>query len=181
MVSLFTKFSRFFARFRRKDDGSATIEFVLVFPAFMVLFLSAFEAGLLMTRNVMLERGLDMAVRTVRLGTASPVNNDQMKRMICTGAGIIPDCLQQLRVEMRRVDLRAWTDIPVRANCQDRNDPAKPLATFVTGGANDVMVVRACALFDPFFPGTGLGFQLPRESGGAYALVSTSAFVMEPL
>jgi len=34
-----------FARFRRGQDGNATIEFVFLFPAFIFLFLTGFEAG----------------------------------------------------------------------------------------------------------------------------------------
>lgn len=167
-------------RFRRKEDGSASVEFVVVFPAFMILFVSAFESGLLMTRHVMLERGLDMAVRAVRIGTIDPVTHDQIKTMICNGAGVIPDCMNQVKVEMRPIDPRAWSNIPLEADCIDRDEANNPTRNFANGGENQLMVVRACALFDPIFPTTGLGAQLPRKSGGAYALVSSSAFVMEP-
>ena len=92
--------------FRRSEEGSATVEFVLVFPMFMVLFTSAFEAGLMMTRHVMLERGLDMAVREVRLNTGAAPSPDQFKEMICEGAGIIPDCMNNLKLEMRPIDPR---------------------------------------------------------------------------
>jgi glycosyltransferase involved in cell wall biosynthesis len=33
---------------------------------------------------------------------------------------------------------------------------------------------------DPIFPMTGLGFHLPKDNTGAYALVSATAFVNEP-
>ena len=42
------------------------------------------------------------------------------------------------------------------------------------------MLLRACSLFDPYFPTSGLGARLPRESGNAYALVSSTTFVIEP-
>jgi hypothetical protein len=44
-----------------------------------------------------------------------------------------------------------------------------------------MMLIRACTVFDPIFPGTGIGQQLPRDaSGEGYLIVSRSAFVNEP-
>ena len=178
MIRLIRKSLR---RFRRREDGTASIEFVLVFPAFMILFLSAFEAGIMMTRHVMLERGVDMAVRRIRLETATAFTPLQVKTMICNAAGIIPDCLANTKLEMTRIDPRSWTDVPRVADCIDVADPFAPDRSFQNGVPNQMMVIRACSLFRPMFPGTGLGFQLPRKSGDFYALVSSSAFVMEPI
>ncbi|MFV2034455.1 MAG: TadE/TadG family type IV pilus assembly protein, partial [Halocynthiibacter sp.] len=44
--------AKFLRRFRRGEKGNVTIEFVIIFPVFMIIFLSAFEAGVLMTRWV---------------------------------------------------------------------------------------------------------------------------------
>jgi hypothetical protein len=43
-----------------------------------------------------------------------------------------------------------------------------------------MMILRACHLFDPYFPTFGLGEFIPRQSGDAYALISTSSYVVEP-
>ncbi len=167
--------------FRRSEEGSATVEFVLVFPMFMVLFTSAFEVGLMMTRHVMLERGLDMAVREVRLNTGAAPSPDQFKSMICDGAGIIPDCMNTLKLEMRPIDPRNWSNIPRKADCVNTNQPFLPNRNFEAGTQNQIMIVRACSLFSPFFAATGIGFDIPRYSGDFYALISISAFVMEPI
>jgi hypothetical protein len=50
----------------------------------------------------------------------------------------------------------------------------------VTGGQNQLMLVKACAIFNPIFPSTGLGLQLVRDDGG-YAVTAFSAFVNEPV
>ena len=42
------------------------------------------------------------------------------------------------------------------------------------------MIVRACAVFEPLFPTTGLGLRMPRVNSSDYAIVSMSAFVNEP-
>ena len=57
--------ARFLRLFRRNEDGGPTVEFALIFLPFIILPVSGFELGLLMTRHVMMERGIDMAVREV--------------------------------------------------------------------------------------------------------------------
>ena len=94
-------------RFRRKQDGNASIEFVILFPAFMFLFLTGFEAGYYMVRNVALERAVDIAVRDVRLhnGNASGqvTGFAELKKRICDEAGIIPDCMRTVQVELQPI------------------------------------------------------------------------------
>lgn len=167
-------------RFRKDEDGNSTIEFVFLFPMFLFIFLSSFEMGILMVRHVMLERGLDLAVRAVRIGTSDAVDVDELRTMICTGAGIIPNCTENVKVEMIRIDPLNWQAIPAQADCIDHDDPGAPVRNFSNGGMNDLMFLRVCALFKPMLPTGGIGFQIPKESGDYYALTSTSAFVMEP-
>lgn len=180
------KLGRALRRFRRKEDGGPTIEFVLVFTPFFILSVSAFELGLLMTRHAMLERGLDMAVREVRLNTNVDFTETQVKTMICNAAGIIPNCMSQLRLEMVAVDLFTNNSVnPTKlqpdASCTDMTDQSAAPRNFDNGIANQMMVVRACGKFSPMLPETALGYFLSRMDSGYYRLVSTSAFVMEPL
>ena len=167
-------------RFQRCEEGSSTIEFIIIFPAFFTFFLSTFELGMLETRHVMMDRGLDLAVRQIRLGLLEPVTHEGFKQAVCDGSMIIPDCMNQLKLEMRRVDPTAWVNIPAQADCVDRNDPNVAVREFTAGTSNDLMLIRACALFDPYFPTTGLGASLPRVSGGAYGLISAASYVIEP-
>lgn len=171
--------SRIF-RVREDESGNSTIEFVILFPLIMLMFFNAFESGMMMIRYVMLERGLDVTVRAIRLGTSIEVDAADVRQMVCNGAGIIPDCYDSVKVEMIKVDPRSWSAPDRNADCIDRNNPAAPLRNFATGGTNDLMVLRVCALFDPLFPLAGLGFQMQKDGSGQYALVSTSVFVMEP-
>ncbi len=168
-------------RFRKEEDGSPSVEFVLMFMPIMLLVVSAFELGLLMTRHVMLERGLDMAIREVRLNTGSDLDETELKQMICNGTAIIPNCTTQLRLEMRPIDLRNWSNIPNDASCTDVADPFKPSRNFSNGSANQMMIVRACGVFTPMLPNLGLGYLLAKGDHGHYRLVSMSAFVMEPV
>ena len=54
-------------RFRRDENGVATIEFVILFTPMIMMMLMGAEAGLLNLRHAMLERGVDVAMRAVRL------------------------------------------------------------------------------------------------------------------
>lgn len=180
MTRLRNRLGRFLRQFRRCEDGNGTIEFVIFTPFFFMIFMSTFELGMLFTRQVMLDRGVDMTVRQVRLGAVDPVTHAVLRQMICDRAVMIPDCMNQLKLEMRPLNPRNWGNVPNEADCVDRADPAIPVREFTPGVSNELMVIRACALFDPYFPTTGLGSQLPRQSGNAYALVAMSSFVVEP-
>jgi len=166
--------------FRTNEDGNATLEFMLALPAFFLLFTSAYEGGVLSTRHVMLERGLDVAIRDVRVGVLINPTHASLTKRICEGASIIPDCESNLRLEMVSVNMRGFAPLGDEVACVDREDEGSPVLNFNTGLNNQMMIVRACALFDPMIPTNGLGKEIPKESGGAYALVATSAYVMEP-
>ena len=170
-----------FRRFRKDENGSSTIEFALFVPFFLMLFLSCFELGMLMARNVMLDRGVDISVRALRLGTINPLNEATLKEAICDAAVIIPDCENQLRLEMRQLDPRNWSQIPNDADCVDRGDPGLPAREFApTNNSNQMVILRACVLADPISPLVGFGAVLSNNGSDAYELVATTAYVVEP-
>lgn len=171
---------RRFRRFRRGERGASTIEFVIWFPFFIVLVCSSLESGLMMTRHVMLERGLDMTVRGLRLGFWAAPSHDDIKRAICDGAVIIPNCSQSLSVELLPVSTDTWVMPAGAVTCTDQSADVQPVTQLIPGISNELMVIRVCSKFSPFFPGTGLGMNLPKDGAGNYALVSASAFVNEP-
>lgn len=177
MISRITKRLK---AFRKSENGNATLDFILVLPAFMLIFTSAYEGGVLSTRQVMLERGVDVAVREVRIGILLNPTHDSLTERICEAASIIPNCLSNLRLEMVSTDLRDFTPPGADVACVDRAETGTPVLNFNTGLNNEMMILRACALFDPVIPTNGLGKEIPKESGGAYALTATSAYVMEP-
>lgn len=166
--------------FQRDETGSATLDFTLMLPGFMLIFTSGYESGVLSTRHVMLERGLDATVREVRIGKIPNPTHDKLVERICEYASIIPDCIQNVRLEMMPRDARNWAAPSDSVACVDRAASGPPVLNFNSGLNNELMVLRACALFDPMIPTTGLGKAIPKESGGAYGLVATSAYVMEP-
>ncbi len=180
MMRIVTKLAGRLRAFRTEEDGSGTLEFILILPFYLILFTSAYEGGVLSTRHVMLERGLDVTVREVRIGRIPDPTNDILSARICEAASIIPDCLDNIRLEMLVREPRAFANIGA-IDCVDRSVVNQPAVTFNnTGDNNELMILRACVLFDPMLPTSGLGKAIPKKSGGAYALVATSSYVMEP-
>ncbi|NNE88277.1 MAG: pilus assembly protein [Silicimonas sp.] len=175
-----------YKKFEENQDGSATIEFTLLFPAFMALFFMGFESGYFMVRNVMLERAVDVAVRDVRLANGAVPELDQIKTNICNVITITDDdCESNLQVEIRPVApepggvAAAGNEIRCIDKRVDPTDDANA-TIYATGSGNQLMLVRVCSLAQPMFPTTGIGAGLKYDSFGNYALVATSAFVNEP-
>jgi len=55
-----------------------------------------------------------------------------------------------------------------------------PVVAFDTSQPNRIMLVRACLIVDPVFPGTGFLAELPSVVGGGYAVTVQAAFISEP-
>ena len=171
-------------RFRRKEDGSATIEFVILFPVFMSIFLVGFESGFFMVRNVLLERAVDITIRDVRLGNGRVPEFDDLKANICNAALIIPDCVDTIQIEMQSVEVVPGGIDTMRGpvRCVDvlSDEDQSQFTTFDLGEQNNMMIVRVCSLMEPFFPTTQFGAGLTSDTEGNIAMVVTSAFVNEP-
>lgn len=167
-------------RFRRSEEGSATLEFAITFPAMLFLLLSGIELGFVTLQHSMLERALDMTVRDIRLGTGTDQQHDKIKSVICAYAGFINDCDNNLRLEMIQRDPFNWVDIPAVADCTDKVKEVNPVRSFENGQENELMFMRACAKIKPVFPTTGLGKNISKDAEGKFALVSMAAFVQEP-
>ncbi|WP_166416139.1 TadE/TadG family type IV pilus assembly protein [Cochlodiniinecator piscidefendens] len=177
MTHIISKFTHWL---RKEDDGNSTIEFALFFPMFIVLFISAFEAGLLSIRGILIERALDIAVRDLRLGTWTPPTHTALRQRVCDNAIGIPQCMDTLLLEMQPVSTESWDLLSNNAQCVDRSQTVLPATTFDGGHENNIMLVRACAVFSPIFPQIGLGYHIQKDSTGGYAVIASSAFVNEP-
>ncbi|MBD3625540.1 MAG: pilus assembly protein [Rhodobacteraceae bacterium] len=168
-------------RFLGDRHAAATIEFVIIFPAVIAIVFSVIESGFLMTRYMMLDRGVDLTVRDLRLGRIpAPVDHDAVRGRICTYARILPDCDTTLIVEVVP-QTSAPANFPDTAvQCLDRSAPNAPVMNPDDGARGDVIYIRACALVDPIMPGLGLGLMLPKDATGAHRMVSYTAFKNEP-
>lgn len=180
----------------RRDDGTASLEFVILFPVFVTVLISSMEMGVLLTRQVMLERALDVAVRDLRLGRAADqlgypedwdgdLTRDDIRELVCGYSPMITDCNANLLIELTRIDMdqvntEDWEGFGGAVACVERGANVAPATQFVQGTTNELMLVRTCALVDPIFPTSGFSLNLPRDQTGAFAFVAQSIFVNEP-
>lgn len=172
-----------FSRFRRNQDGNATIEFVLLFPVLMALFMTGFESGYYLVRGVMLERAVDVATRDVRLGNGKAPAYAALKKRVCEEAVIIPQCMKMVQVEIRPIKAKPGgvNEMSKGSRCVDADATNHINGTiYATGSGNQMMIVRVCALADPLFPTTGIGAGLDSDGKGHYAIIARSGFVNEP-
>lgn len=167
-------------RFARHEDGNPTVEFVIWFPFLFLFMYASFELSLLTMRHAMLERGLDIAVREIRLGTGTAPQHDDIKDAVCSNAIVVPDCDANLRLEMRPTDMRDWAGLPTEADCTDRSEEARPLRDFRPGVSNELMLLRACLKVSPLSPTSWFIDYLETDGAGDVSIVATSAFVQEP-
>ncbi len=178
-------FSKLLSKFARDEQGTASIEFVLTFPIFFGFFLMTYESGMIAAKHVMLERGVDIAVRDVRIGVLPNPTRAQLRQRICEVALIIPDCIAQLDIEMVQRDPRGWVNLNNTIECVNRGAVDQEEIEVDATANNQLMVMRVCARIDPLLPTSGIGKAITRANdgdaaGGSLALVSKAAFVVEP-
>ncbi|WP_299784282.1 pilus assembly protein [uncultured Marivita sp.] len=165
-----------------RDESGATylLPFVVWLPLFLTVIIAGLEVGALSIRHTQLERGLDLTVREVRLGTGENLSHDTLKTMICDNAILLADCDKMLRLEMIPLDLRNWTEPTRDADCVDKPDEVRPLRQFDPGQPNELMMLRACFKYKPITPAGALAQSMPKDDQGYTAIVSFAAFVQEP-
>ncbi|MEM1236818.1 MAG: pilus assembly protein [Pseudomonadota bacterium] len=168
-----------FRRFRQDQRGAATFDFVIVVPLYVMLLVAAFETGFISLRQVLLDRGMDMAVRYVRLNTGDPPDYVELKDLICDGAGVIDDCENALKLEMEMQDPRGTLVLDSKPDCVNRSLAVQPAEAYETGSDNQIMFLRACVKFTPLFRTAIMGSAIIDEYG-EYSVVSTSIYVSEP-
>ena len=171
---------KWLARLWLREDGTASMEFVIAVPVLITIFMASFESGLLMTRSIMLEQSVDMTMRELRLGHYNLPDSALLKKEICKRTVIFKDCEANIMIEMTRVNTQTWvvpkSDVP----CVDRAEDIQPVTALQIGQQNDVMLIRVCVVQDALFPTTGIGLGLPKDGRGGYGVVAVSAFVTEP-
>lgn len=177
-----------FGRFLRDESGTATIEFVFMFPIVFLLFTASFEGSLYMVRYVMFERAVDVVVRDIRLGNLDGESHSVIKEQICESGmmvGSIDECVKSLRIWMQPIDTDDFAMVAPPRSCVDRsqdiNANPPPGDEIAFGIDNEIMLMRICWKEEPMFPTTAVSVRMPvDQADGNYALIVTSVFVNEP-
>lgn len=168
-------------RFLGTDAGTAALEFVIAVPLVLAFLFSSIDYGVVMLRQVFLDRAVDIAVRQVRLGNIRGSQYAQFRSLICSNAFLLNDCENSIAIEMRPVDTVAWTGLDTPAQCVNRQENIAPVLAFNPGaGAQELMLIRVCVVVDPFITMTGMILGMPEDASGGFYLVSHAAFANEP-
>lgn len=170
-----------FTTFARNQRGTATLEFVILFPVIMLLFIGAFETSMIMVRQVMLERTLDQAVRALRLSQGATVSADDVRSMICAEVAVLPDCASLLSIDLVQIDRTTYAMPADNDLCVHRGpELVTPETQFDFGADNQIMLLRACMIVDRILPFSGFGLNLVRDSSGGLHMIAAAVFVNEP-
>ena len=180
-----TPIRRWFRRLRSAslaEAGTATLEFLVLMPTMFFFVANSAEAMTILVRSAFLDRTLDVTMRDLRLGNLEGVTFEGFRQAFCDNAMGIPDCMNAVAIELRPLSPANVTAMTESIQCRNRAEDIEPALTPVqAGGANQVMLVRACASYEPMFPTYfGVGAALPKDGNGDYRLLSLSSYVREP-
>ena len=167
-------------KFLSREDGVASVEFALMFPIVMGIFLMSAELGSIQMRQAMLERSMDVVVRELRLGKPEYRDPNYLKSAVCAEALLLSDCEDNMKLEMGTVKTRGFTYWDGSGDCVDRSKTANPVTNFSSGANNEIVLIRFCYMHDPVFPAFGLGSVLPPVGAGGYKMMASTFFVNEP-
>jgi hypothetical protein len=164
------------------EEGNASVEFVLLFPIIFAMFVSSVDISVMMLRQVFLDRALDLALRDVRLGIIQPTGLDSFKDRICQNAALTPNCRDSITVELRPVTVAELHSFDPTARCVNRAHNVTPMLQFTPGSGNqELMLIRACTVANPFIVASGFIFGAPRGPNDDFMSVSIGIFVNEPV
>lgn len=186
--------------FLRREDGAVTIPALLWIVFFVMFMFSGIEFGVMLIKQTLLDRATEATARIIRLAQQPKVTEATLRASVCDQAGFFGDnCFQRISVETFVVDQTNWTSSidshPLR--CEDFSDMTKPHPTANLEGAlpNQIVLMRVCLREKPMllfgdihiggepmnvFIAAALLGASPVGDDGDYALVSNTAFVIEP-
>ncbi|MFN4203826.1 MAG: TadE/TadG family type IV pilus assembly protein [Tabrizicola sp.] len=174
-------------RFLKDDSGTATIEFLFVFPIVFLVFTASFESSMYMARYVTFERAVDMVIRQIRLGNLTNFTHQSLKQIICESGLMVAsksECMNRMRIWMQPVNTGNFAMNAPPVTCVDKasdvNTDEPPANEFAYGTDNDIMLLRICLKEWPMFPTSGISVKMPTQPDGSVAMIVTSVFVNEP-
>ncbi|WP_141693076.1 TadE/TadG family type IV pilus assembly protein [Thioclava sp. SK-1] len=180
---------------RRSETGAVTLPTLLWLPFFLMIMVSSVELLVLSVKQTMLERGVDMSTRILRLGIEKTPSAETLKRSICENIGFLHNCMDDLFVEVHAVDTNTWATVnpDPGMRCVDRDPDSTQVATVDGGNDDQMMLLRACLKIRPMSTGSQtedgknyiwemnpLGAYLLTDMNGEATLTTTTFYINEP-
>lgn len=169
--------------FSRCEKATAALEFCIVFPIIMILFIAVFETAMILIRQVMLERSLDNSVRFLRLTHNPAVSASDIRTHICNNTLVLTDCEDVLVVDLRVIEEINYTLPGEDTLCVNSDGVLNPANEFSVGSGTEqeeLMLIRVCAEVQRILPFSGFGLNLTRDNNDNVHMTSASVFVNEP-
>jgi Flp pilus assembly protein TadG len=171
--------------FCARSHGAASVEFVILMPLVMTVFLASFESGITMIRKTLLDHSVESTMRELRLGQISSPTVAILKTKICDRMLMVNNCAGNLTLELNVRSTATNIVLPSITNrCINSATRVEPVLLFQPGAANDLVLVRACLVQDIIFPISVAAMRTVNNTGAStnyeYQLISTTAFVNEP-
>jgi len=185
MTQFFSTLTRRLRHILQREDGAVSVEFAILMPLVMTVFLATFENGITMMRKTILDFALETTVRELRLGMIGSPTPALLKSRICERVVMINDCAQNLTIELNVRNTATGFIMPsTTGRCINSATRVEPVLLFQPGAANDLVLVRVCLVQDIIFPITTAAMRVANNASDStnyeYQLISTTAFVNEP-
>ena len=167
-------------RFRRADDGATAVEFAIVAAPFFFMLFAMMELAIVFTISTTLEDGVRGAARRIRTGelqTSGGATMEAFRDDVCARMVWLEEhCQTHLSLDVRTYPQWAGANPPNPVGADGTFDESA--LTFVPGGPEDIVLVRAFyrwTLFTPF-----LSQALGKLTGNQAVVTSAAAFRNEP-
>lgn len=164
------------------EEGAVTVDFVLMLPMVLTIFFASVEASMMQMRIGMMDRAMELTVRDLRIGSLGVgISHEKLRKVYCDYSMMIPNCERHLKLELSIIDRQNWEGFPELVQCLDRLEEIDPDSiNIISTLPNDIVAIRACMVFEPFFPSSRYGLRMRRDESGGIQLATMSAFVNEP-
>lgn len=142
-------------KWRKRDDGSAAIEFVLLTLPLYTLILGIVETSLYFTSGMVLEGASAEAGRLIRTGAVQLAADpqDMFEEALCDNAVAMLDC-SKLQYEVIHVSPNTFGNAENYESEFDDDGNLIP-GPFETGNSNDVVLIRTAYRYEFLTPFLG--------------------------
>lgn len=141
-------------RFLRAEDGSESVQFMLVIPLLAGLLFIALSSGIATVNASLLDRAVDRTARDLRYGTLTDRSVAGLRTRLCTDLAGMSNCASQLKVQLVRI-ARTAGSVTLPSDCTDQSASFEPVTSLLADNQNSYLLLRAC------LPVTALAANLP--------------------
>ena len=168
------------ARFVRREDGAAALEFAIVAAPFFAIVLATLQTSLAFFAGQVLESAVADSSRAILTGSAQNASLSQsaFAAAVCAASKTaLFDC-SKLMIDVQTANSFGAANVSMPTLTFDSHGNVNNAWQFQPGNPGDIVVMRVMYQW-PVFLGP-LGLNLANESNGNLLLMATATFKNEP-